>query len=75
MTSEYLINLAKTEFREGYNGGDAERVLSAFASGFSNFAAGQPSFWGQEARQAMRARTSLSGQDAPRFAQFRHDAR
>jgi uncharacterized protein (TIGR02246 family) len=56
MTAEYLINAAKTEFREGYNTGDAARVLSVFSPNLSNFAAGQPTFWGEEALAAMHAR-------------------
>ncbi len=55
MTDEYAIELAKTEFREGFNTADAERVLACFsAEGFANFSDGQPSFWGEDARQALR---------------------
>ena len=34
MGDRYLINVAKTEFREGYNTGDPNRVLSVFADDY-----------------------------------------
>ena len=55
MTDEYLIHQAKTEFREGFHAGDVERILSCFGSaGFANYSDGMPSFWGDDARQALR---------------------
>lgn len=37
---EYAISVAKTEYREGYNTGDLERVLSVVADSFSNMSEG-----------------------------------
>ena len=50
------INLANTELREGYNRGDSDRVLSVFAPGFTDFSAGEPSFYGSEARAVRKQR-------------------
>jgi len=50
------INLANTELREGYNSGDVQRVLSVFAPGFTDFTAGEPSFYGAEARAMLKHR-------------------
>lgn len=51
----YAINLAKTEYREGYNTADVERLLSAFADGFLYFSEGTPSFGGEESKLALAA--------------------
>jgi ketosteroid isomerase-like protein len=51
------INTAKTEFREAYNTGDVDRLLSVFADGFADLSAGLPSFFGEEARSVLRSRT------------------
>jgi len=56
MSGIYEINLAKTEFREGFNAGDVDRVLSVFSESFTDFSDGLPSFFGAEAAQAMRLR-------------------
>lgn len=50
MDETWAIKLAKTEFREGFNTGDSARVLSVFADGFIDMSAGQPGFYGPEAR-------------------------
>jgi ketosteroid isomerase-like protein len=50
------INVAKTEFREGYNAGDSERVLSVFADLLTDMSDGEPSFWGPEAKAVLRHR-------------------
>jgi len=55
---EYAISVAKTEYREGHNAGDIERVLSVFEDGFTNMSEGEPSFYGEEARQAIRLQLS-----------------
>ena len=52
------INAAKTEFREAYNTGDVDRLLSVFADGFADLSAGVPSFFGEEARSVLRSRTA-----------------
>ena len=46
MDDIHAINLAKTEFRDGYNAGDVEQVLSVFADALTDMSDGQPSFWG-----------------------------
>ena len=44
MDDTYLINVAKTEFREGYNRGDVDRILSVFdEEGFTDMSEGVPS--------------------------------
>jgi ketosteroid isomerase-like protein len=50
----YLISLAKTEYREGYNNADVERVLSVFADVFTNMSEGDCSFFGAEGKLALR---------------------
>jgi ketosteroid isomerase-like protein len=50
------IQLAKTEFREGFNTGDVDRILSVFAQGFIDMSAGQPGFYGPEAHDHLRKR-------------------
>jgi ketosteroid isomerase-like protein len=54
---EHLISVAKTEYREAYNSGDAARLLSVFDSGFTDWSEGEPSFYGAEARRAFELRT------------------
>jgi ketosteroid isomerase-like protein len=53
---KYAINAAKTEYREGMNTGDIDRVLSAFAPFFIDMSEGQPSFFGPDAPAALRKR-------------------
>jgi ketosteroid isomerase-like protein len=50
------IELAKTEYREGYNTGDVTRVMNVFADAFIDLSAGQPGFYGMEARVALQQR-------------------
>jgi len=57
MNNIYAINTAKAEFREGYNTGDVDRLLSVFADGFADLSAGVPSFFGEEAKSVLRSRT------------------
>jgi hypothetical protein len=45
----YLINVAKTEYREGFNPGDADRVVSVFAPEFTDNSDGRPR-WRTRAR-------------------------
>ena len=61
----YLISVAKTEYRDGYNQGDAQKVLNVFADGFIDMSDGQPSFFGGDARTALKRR--LAGL----FAEFK----
>jgi len=53
---EYPFDLAKTEYREGYRTGDAERVLSIFSQGAIVMPDGVPTFGGEEHIRAMRGR-------------------
>jgi ketosteroid isomerase-like protein len=50
----YRISLAKTEYREGYNHADVDRVLAVFADTFTNMSEGDCSFFGGEGKQALR---------------------
>src|SRR5215469_18818340 len=54
---QYAISLAKTEYREAYNTGDIDRLLAVFACGFTDCSDGEPSFYGEEARRALRLRS------------------
>ena len=55
--NDYAINIAKTEFREGYNTGDIDRVASVFnAGGFTDMSEGEPSKYGAEAAAVLRER-------------------
>lgn len=56
MTDVEAIRLAKTMFREGYNRGNVDLVLSAFGDAFSDMSVACPSFYGQEAPAVMRHR-------------------
>jgi len=50
----YAINVAKTEFREGFNTGNVDRVLSAFAPEFRDNSDGRPSRYGKDAPVHLR---------------------
>lgn len=56
MTDIYAINVAKTEFREGFNTGDVDRVMAVFADSVTDFSDGFPSFFGDEGRTVLRNR-------------------
>lgn len=58
MSDEEAISLAKTEFREAYNTGDVERLLSVFADSFTDMSEGEASFYGAEAKTALRWRAT-----------------
>jgi len=55
---QHSIAVAKTEYREAHNTGDVQRLLSVFASEFVDCSDGEPSFYGEEARRALRLRSS-----------------
>lgn len=58
MDDTYLINCAKTEFREGYNRGDVDRILSIFAEeGFTDMSEGIPNCYDQAAMIELRERS------------------
>jgi len=59
MDDTYLINAAKTEFREAYNRGDVEQLLSVFdEEGFTDMSEGGPSLYDEAAREGLRERAT-----------------
>jgi ketosteroid isomerase-like protein len=59
MDDTYRINVAKTEFREAYNSGDVNRLLSVFEEeGFTDMSEGGANHYGQEAREGVRERST-----------------
>ncbi|HVZ61241.1 MAG TPA: nuclear transport factor 2 family protein [Terriglobales bacterium] len=56
MDDLYKINLAKSEYREGFNSGNPDRVLSVVADGFIDMTAEEPSFFGPEAKEVFGSR-------------------
>ena len=54
MDDTYAINVAKTEFREGFNSGNPDRVLSVFAAEFTDNSDGRPSRYGKDAPVKLR---------------------
>lgn len=59
MDDVYRINMAKTEFREGYNTGDVDRLLSVFnPGGFTDMPEHGPSKYGPEAISTLRDQAS-----------------
>jgi ketosteroid isomerase-like protein len=67
MDDGYAIRLAKTEFRDAYNQGDASRVLAVFADAYSDMSAGLASFYGTEAKIVLKHRLNKL------FARYRAD--
>ena len=51
----YAINLAKTRYRDGFDAGDPELVLSVYDEAFADMAFGMPSFYYSDAREVFRA--------------------
>ena len=59
MDEIYRINVAKTEFREGYNRGDVDQLLSVFTDESAvDMSEGQPSLFGKAAREGFRKRSA-----------------
>jgi ketosteroid isomerase-like protein len=55
MDDTYRINVAKTEFREAYNRGDVDQLLSVFeGEGFTDMSEGDSSRYGKAAREGLR---------------------
>ena len=54
MDDTYLINVARTEYREGFNAGDADRVVSVFAPEFTDHFDGRPTRYGKDAPAKLR---------------------
>jgi ketosteroid isomerase-like protein len=60
---QYAISVAKTAYRDAYNNADLDLLLGVFASQFTDCSDGEPSFYGEEAVQALRIRTRKLFQD------------
>jgi ketosteroid isomerase-like protein len=59
MDDTYRINVAKTEFREAYNRGDVDQLLSVFEEdGFTDLSEGGPSHFDESAREGLRERST-----------------
>ncbi|HWC20088.1 MAG TPA: nuclear transport factor 2 family protein [Terriglobales bacterium] len=58
MNDEEAISFAKTEFREAYNTGNVDRLLNVFADSFTDMSEGEASFYGKEAKAALRWRAT-----------------
>ena len=55
MDATYRINVAKTEFREAYNRGDVDQLVSVFEEeGFTDMSEGDFSRYGKAAREGLR---------------------
>jgi uncharacterized protein (TIGR02246 family) len=55
MDDVFQINMAKTEFREAYDAGDVDRLLSVFnPDGFTEMSEGGPTRYGREAIATLR---------------------
>lgn len=55
MDDVYKINVAKTEFREAYETGNVDRLVSVFSpNGFTDMSEGGPSKYGPEAIATLR---------------------
>lgn len=55
-SDEDRIAIARTEYREAYNSGDVERLVSVFAAQFIDWSDGEPSFYGNDSAKALRHR-------------------
>lgn len=56
MDDMYAINVAKTEFRESFNLGDASRLLAIADPDLVDFSDGQPSEFGKNGLDALKTR-------------------
>ena len=54
MDNTYAINVARTEYREGFNTGDADGVVVVFAPEFTDNSDGRPSRYGKDAPVKLR---------------------
>ena len=55
MDDVYAINVAKSQFRDGFNTGDPDLVLSVFAPTFTDMSDGRPSRYREDARLKLSA--------------------
>ena len=56
MDDQTAILTAITEYREAFNTGDVDRLLSVFSDAYTDMSFGVPSFFGDEAPQVLRHR-------------------
>jgi ketosteroid isomerase-like protein len=56
MDDQTAILIAITEYREAFNTGDIDRLMSVFGTGFTDMSFGVPSFYGEEAAVVLRRR-------------------
>jgi ketosteroid isomerase-like protein len=56
MDDIYAINLAKSRFREGFNLGDEEQILSIYDDEFVDMSFAMPSFYSGDSKDVFRAR-------------------
>jgi ketosteroid isomerase-like protein len=56
MDDKYLINVARSEYREAYNTADIDRLLAVCSDNLVDMSDGEPSFYGPEAKQSLRLR-------------------
>ena len=56
MIDKLAIEQAKSSYRDGYNAGDIEKILSVFMPAFTDFSDRQPGFYGSEAPSALKKR-------------------
>ena len=54
MDDVYAINLAKSQYRDGFNAGNVDQVLSVFAPEFTDMSDGRPSRYGADAPLKLR---------------------
>ncbi len=55
MDDVYAINVAKSKYRDGFNGGDVDLVLSVFAPEFTDMSDGRPSRYSADAGAKLRS--------------------
>jgi ketosteroid isomerase-like protein len=54
LDDRYAINVAKAEMREAYRNADVNGILALFADDFTDMREGQATFWGVDAKAALR---------------------
>ena len=56
MNDRYAINVAKTKLREAYSKADIDEILALYSDSFTDMREAQASFFGVEAKTALRNR-------------------
>src|SRR5215831_6549805 len=54
MDDVYAINVAKSQYRDGFNTGNIDQVLSVFAPEFTDMSDGRPNRYGSDAAIKLR---------------------